>query len=55
VATLPEDETSPGQRYDLIETVARAWLQADPAKAGAWLATTSLPEDRKQQLLVQKR
>jgi hypothetical protein len=38
----------------LIENVARAWLQDDPAKAGAWLATTSLPEDRKQQLL-QKR
>jgi hypothetical protein len=54
LAALPDDQTNPGQRYRLIEDVARGWLQSDPAKAAAWLATTSLPADRKQQLL-QKR
>jgi hypothetical protein len=39
------------QRYSSIETVARQWLQIDPKAAGAWLATTPLPDDRKARLL----
>jgi hypothetical protein len=31
--------------------VAKAWLQTDADRAKAWLATTSLPDDLKQQLL----
>jgi len=38
-------------RNNAIENVAITWLQTDPASAKAWLATTSLPDDQKQQLL----
>jgi hypothetical protein len=39
------------QRNSAIESVAREWLQIDPKSAEAWLGKTSLPDDRKAQLL----
>ena len=38
-------------RDNLIENVARRWLQTDRPAAAAWLATVNLPDDRKQRLL----
>lgn len=34
-----------------IVNVARNWLRTDPKAAEAWLAKTSLPDDRKHKLL----
>ena len=42
----------PQQRNLAIEHLARAWLDADRRAAEAWLAQTSLPEERKRQLLA---
>jgi hypothetical protein len=39
------------KRNQQIESIARQWLKAEPEAAGAWLQQTSLPIDRKQQLL----
>jgi ABC-type proline/glycine betaine transport system substrate-binding protein len=39
------------QRYNQIENVARNWLRSDPQSAKAWLAGTSLPEERKVRIL----
>jgi hypothetical protein len=43
--------TDENLRNGAIENIARSWLQIDPAKATAWLNQTSLPEDRKTELL----
>jgi hypothetical protein len=43
--------TDANQRNKAIQMVAKAWLQTDADRAKAWLATTSLPDDLKQQLL----
>lgn len=40
------------KRNQQIEYIARRWLQRDPAAAQAWLLTTSLPEERRLQLLT---
>ena len=39
------------KQNDAIEKIGRAWLRKDHAAAEAWLATTKLPEDRRQKLL----
>jgi len=46
--------TDPNLRNSSIENVARQWLQSDRKAAESWLAQTSLPDDRKQRLLVPK-
>jgi hypothetical protein len=43
--------SDPNQLYTQAATVARAWLQSDPAAAAAWIAQLNLPEDRRQNLL----
>ena len=41
----------PNQRNSSIENVARQWLEVDPKAAEAWVAATTLPDDRKERLL----
>ena len=43
--------TDESQRYTSIETVARSWLRRDATAAEAWLAGTTLPDDRKEKAL----
>lgn len=42
---------SESKQNDAVEKIGRAWLRKDRAAAEGWLATTKLPEDRKQKLL----
>jgi hypothetical protein len=50
-APFAEAMTDPNQRNNAIQNVARNWLRTDPTAATAWLATTTLPDQQKQNLL----
>ena len=50
-APLTAQISDVNQRNSAIENVGRQWLQVDPKSAEAWLAQTSLPDDRKARLL----
>ena len=52
-APWAETLTDENTRFNQIENVARAWLQADRPSAEAWLAKVNLPDDRKQRLMKQ--
>jgi len=46
--------TDPNLRNSSIEKVAGQWMQMDRIAAESWLVQTSLPDDRKQRLLMPK-
>jgi len=50
-APFADKLSDPNQRNSMVENLARQWLRMDRQSAETWLAQTSLPDDRKQQLL----
>jgi len=53
-APWAEKITDPNQRNNSIANVAQQWLQQNRPEAEKWLARTTLPDERKQQLLKTK-
>jgi hypothetical protein len=47
VSKIPDDQ----QRFNVIENVARNWLQTDAQAARAWLNQLNMPAERKEMLL----
>jgi hypothetical protein len=52
-SSLAVSVSNPDQRNYAIESVARNWLRTDRRSAEAWLAGTTLPDERKRALLGQ--
>jgi hypothetical protein len=50
-AAWVETIADPNQRFNTAENVGRTWLQYDRVAATKWINQTSLPDEKKQQLL----
>ena len=52
-AAWAETIADSNQRISTIENIGRTWLQTDRVSAEKWINQTSLPDDKKQNLLKQ--